>query len=95
MPLLPADFVHARDCKLKCEKFLTLPTPQRLVEEIEAASAEKKSRRAAIEAFLDTLAQADLMEKFDSILWCGLVDYVTVHSKVDVRTFKNRQEVRA
>ena len=25
MPLLPADFVYARGCKLKCEKFLTRP----------------------------------------------------------------------
>ena len=25
MPLLPADFTHARPCKPFCEKFLTLP----------------------------------------------------------------------
>lgn len=25
MPPLPAGFIHARDCKLKCEKFLTRP----------------------------------------------------------------------
>lgn len=25
MSLLLANFIHARDCKLKCEKFLTLP----------------------------------------------------------------------
>ena len=25
MPLLPADFIYARTCKLKCEKFLTRP----------------------------------------------------------------------
>lgn len=28
MPPLPADFIHARDCKLKCEKFLTRPKVQ-------------------------------------------------------------------
>lgn len=66
------------------------------LEEIEAAIADKKSRQAAIEAFLDTLAQTDLMEKFDSALWCGLVDYVTVYGKDDVRfTFKDGQKIRA
>ena len=27
MPPLPADFIHARACKLKCEKILTRPIP--------------------------------------------------------------------
>lgn len=27
MPPLPADFIHARACKLKCEKILTRPMP--------------------------------------------------------------------
>ena len=71
-------------------------TAKARLEEIEAAIADKKSRRAAIEVFLDTLAQADLMEKFDSALWCGLVDFVTVYDKDDVRfTFKDGQEIRA
>ena len=66
------------------------------LEEIETAIADKKSRRAAIESFLGTLAQADLMGKFDPVLWCGLVDHVTVYSKDDVLfTFKNGQEIRA
>ena len=52
--------------------------------------------RATIEAFMDTLAQADLMEKFDPALWCGLVDFVTVYSKDDVRfTFRNGMEIKA
>ena len=71
-------------------------TAKARLEEIENAIADKKSRRAAIEAFLDTLAQADLMEKFDPALWCGLVDFVTVYAKDDVRfTFKDGQGVRA
>ena len=66
------------------------------LEEIDSAIADKKSRRATIEAFMDTLAQADLMEKFDPALWCGLVDFVTVYSKDDVRfTFRNGMEIRA
>ena len=27
MPPLPADSIHARACKLKCEKILTRPAP--------------------------------------------------------------------
>lgn len=71
-------------------------TAKARLEEIEAAIADKKSRRTAIEAFLDTLAQADLMDKFDPALWCGLVDYVTVYARDDVRfAFKDGQEIRA
>lgn len=70
-------------------------TAKARLEEIEAAIADKKSRQAAIEAFLDTLAQADLMEKFDSALWCGLVDFVTVYDRNDVQfTFKDGQEIK-
>ena len=29
MPPLPADFIHARACKLKCEKILTRPMARR------------------------------------------------------------------
>ena len=28
MPPLPADFIHARACKLKCEKILTRPASE-------------------------------------------------------------------
>lgn len=31
MPPLPADSIHARACKLKCEKILTRPLPHELV----------------------------------------------------------------
>lgn len=71
-------------------------TAKARLEEIEAALADKKSRRAAIDAFLDTLAQADPMEKFDPALWCGLIDYVTVYARDDVRfAFKDGQEIKA
>ena len=30
MPPLPADFIHARACKLKCEKILTRPLIERV-----------------------------------------------------------------
>lgn len=71
-------------------------TAKARLEEIEAALADKKSRRAAIDAFLDTLAQADPMEKFDPALWCGLIDYVTVYARDDVRfAFKDGQGIKA
>lgn len=71
-------------------------TAKARLEEIENTVADKKSRRAAIEAFLDTLAKADLMEKFDPTLWCGLLDHVTVYAREDVRfAFKDGQEIRA
>ena len=58
-------------------------------ESLDETIRSKQSRRTTIETFLETLAKADLVDKFDTALWCGLVDFVTVHSKDDVRfTFK-------
>ena len=63
-------------------------------ESLDETIRSKQSRRTTIETFLETLAKADLVDKFDTALWCGLVDFVTVHSKDDVRfTFKNGQEI--
>ena len=65
-------------------------------EALDETIRSKQSRRAKIEAFLEALAKAELVDNFDTALWCGLVDFVTVHSKDDVRfTFKNGQEIRA
>ena len=65
-------------------------------EALDETIRSKQSRRAKIEAFLEALAKAELVDTFDTALWCGLVDFVTVHGKDDVRfTFKNGQEIRA
>ena len=65
-------------------------------ETLEETIRSKQSRKAAIETFLETLTTADLVDDFDTALWCGLVDFVTVYSKDDVRfTFKNGQEIRS
>lgn len=65
-------------------------------EALDEAIRSKQSRRARIEAFLRALEKAELVEKFETGLWCGLVDYATVYAKNDVRfTFKNGQEIRA
>ena len=66
------------------------------LEAVEDAIHSTQSRRAKIEAFLEALAKAELVGTFDIALWCGLVDFVTVHGKDDVRfTFKNGQEIKA
>ena len=63
---------------------------------VEDTIRSKQSRKATIEAFLTTLAKADLVDEFDTALWSGLVDFATVYNKDDVRfTFKNGQEIRA
>ena len=63
-------------------------------EDLDETIRSKQSRRATIEAFLATLADANLVDTFDTALWCGLVDFVTVYSADDVRvTFKNGMEI--
>lgn len=59
--------------------------------------ADKKARKATIEEFLKVIqGQGGLVTEFQTNLWCGLVDFVTVHSKDDVRfTFKNGVEIKA
>ena len=58
--------------------------------------ADKKARRATIEEFLKVLQEQDgLVTKFQTNLWCGLVDFVTVHSADNVRiTFRNGMEIK-
>ena len=51
MPPLPADFIHARACKLKCEKILTRP-------EIEATSSDAAAKIDALATALTNLKTA-------------------------------------
>ena len=59
--------------------------------------SDKKARRATIEEFLKVLqAQDGLVTDFQTNLWCGLVDFMTVYSADDVRiTFRNGMEIKA
>ncbi len=59
--------------------------------------ADKNARRSTIEQFLKTLKKQDgVIDKFHQNLWCGMVDYMTVYSKDDIRvTFKNGMEIKA
>lgn len=52
-------------------------TAKARLDAVENTIHSKRFRRAAIEAFLATLAEANLVDKFDTPLWCGLVDFVT------------------
>lgn len=58
---------------------------------------DKKARKSTIEGFLKILQEQDwLVTEFQPNLWCGLVDFVTVHSADDVRiTFRNGTEIKA
>ena len=66
-------------------------------DEITDTIADKQNRKATIEQFLHTLSeQEQMVESFDKNLWCGLVDYVTVYTKEDIRvTFRNGTEIQA
>jgi len=66
-------------------------------DEITATIADKDNRKATIEQFLHTLSeQEQMVETFDKNLWCGLVDYVTVYTRDDIRvTFRNGTEIQA
>ena len=58
---------------------------------------DKKALKSTIEGFLKILQEQDrLVTEFQPNLWCGLVDFVTVHSADDVRiTFRNGTEIKA
>lgn len=59
--------------------------------------SDKQTRQATIVSFLAALqAQETLVAKFESPLWYGLLDFVTVYAKDNVRfTFKNGTEIKA
>ena len=49
-----------------------------------------------IKTYIERLAEQDkVITEFDSDLWCGLVDCLTVYAKDDVRvTFKDGTKIR-
>ena len=52
MPPLPADFIHARACKLKCEKILTRPLEQ-------AAISKRAERLKEYKEHIEDLPEED------------------------------------
>ena len=63
MPPLPADFIHARACKLKCEKILTRPLRARLVRRVRLVHRVQKERQAfkALLVLMEKLQQSRLV----------------------------------
>ncbi len=66
------------------------------LEEVKEVICDKQTRQATIETFLDEVKRLDSVTEFQSALWYGLVDYMTVYSKDDVQvTFKDGTEIKA
>ena len=56
----------------------------------------RKARSRQMDSFIRELRGQELVKEFDARLWCSLVDFITVYSKVDIRvTFKDETEIRA
>ena len=58
--------------------------------------AERTARRHQIETYLKDLRGRELLTEFRETDWLAMVDYITVHSKNDIRvTFKDGTEIKA
>ena len=57
--------------------------------------AERKSRKHQIESYLNELRGREPLMGFRDADWLAMVDYITVHSKKDIRvTFKDGTEIK-
>ena len=64
------------------------------LEVVNGAISDKQTRQATIETFLDEVKRLDGVSEFQPALWYGLVNHMTVYSKVDVRVrFKDGTEI--
>lgn len=58
--------------------------------------AERKARKHQIESYLNELRGREPLTEFRNTDWLAMVDYITVHSKKDIRvTFKDGTEIKA
>jgi len=58
--------------------------------------AERKARKHQIESYLKELRSREPLTEFRETDWLAMVDYITVHSKDDIRvTFKDGTEIKA
>ena len=57
---------------------------------------DKNSRRKSIEHYLSLLEeQHEAVTEYDVLLWHGMVEFVTIYSKNDIRfTMKDGTEIR-
>ena len=57
---------------------------------------ERMARKHQIEAYLKNLRSREPLTEFRETDWLAMVDYITVHSKKDIRvTFKDGTEIKA
>jgi site-specific DNA recombinase len=69
-------------------------TKERL-EKVEQSIADKQAHKEMVEQFITELSKHDAVTEFSEDLWYSLIDFVTVHTKDDIRvTFKNGTEIR-
>ena len=58
--------------------------------------AERKARKHQIESYLNELRGLELLTELRDTDWLAMVDYITVHSKKDIRvTFKDDTDINA
>lgn len=58
--------------------------------------AERMARRHQIETYLKKLQDREPLTEFRDADWLAMVDFITVHSKKDIRvTFKDGTEIKA
>lgn len=64
--------------------------------EITDLIAERMARKHQIESYLKELRSREPLTEFRETDWLAMVDYITVHSKKDIRvTFKDGTEIKA
>lgn len=66
------------------------------LDEVEAEIHDKHYRRKSIEHYLEILTERkEAVTEYDVFLWHGMVEFVTVYSKDDIRfTMKDGTEIR-
>lgn len=66
------------------------------LDEVEKEIHDKRSRHKSIEHYLEILEERkEPITDYDAILWHGMVDYVTVYTKDDIRfTMKDGTEIK-
>lgn len=63
---------------------------------MDAEIHDKRSRRKSIEHYLEILTERkEAVTEYDVFLWHGMVEFVTVYSKDDIRfTMKDGTEIK-
>lgn len=75
---------------------LTVAEERHGIDKVTDLIAERTARRHQIETYLQELRSREPLTEFRETNWLAMVDYITVHSKDDIRvTFKDGTEIKA